>query len=554
MVSEGKVQIYFFRDFLVKLLGHLVCDRNAPSELILNCERLFVRVDASAYQDDDEMEFLYKAVCVTARALRIVRSEKAAIVDQKIWSALEVVILSIGIDKERAESIIDEACASVDEASIEADSAYLTREIGLKWSYLSVYEGVPRLEHLAAKLRANDYDDLSEFIGRVRDECQRIVVDARFVGGADAMQKDFSTRPGDIDEGMNRAIDELNRPGNMVRTGLRLHNRQLNGGYQVGRTYLYVGRTGGGKSNLLLQVMRWFALYNKDVAPRNEGLAPCALYVSLENDQTETAERVFDTFVPPSARDGRGLKAFGAYDGEAEDLLRQHGALDRPYLVYRYRRHMSISTADLEDMIDEFAKDGLEVRLLVLDYVKRIRPVDRTKDLRLDLGEVINELSSIAKARRIPIVSAAQMNVRGIEEIENSIINREKGDKVVLDVVKKLNTGVVGESRLMVENIDYCFLFNNEESPMDDSGVCLTMNKIKGRGRDDSGWPYFVQPYLQKGSLMLDEDEGTDALKGRRNIGDQLAKFDVDADGNISRDGARKGPVVVRRSLPDQTG
>jgi archaellum biogenesis ATPase FlaH len=68
---------------------------------------------------------------------------------------------------------------------------------------------------------------------------------------------------------------------------LKLHNKQLGGGYTAGRVYLYIGPSGGGKSMLHLNQVRWFLTCNPNMVAYNPRLTPVVLYVTLENDIDE---------------------------------------------------------------------------------------------------------------------------------------------------------------------------------------------------------------------------------------------------------------------------
>ena len=72
------------------------------------------------------------------------------------------------------------------------------------------------------------------------------------------------------------------------------------------------------------------------------------------------------------------------------DAMRQYKVLDgRWELRIIYRPKNTIVTGDLDTMITEIESEGdLEVKILIHDYVKRIKPNEVTGDLRVDLGEV----------------------------------------------------------------------------------------------------------------------------------------------------------------------
>ena len=69
--------------------------------------------------------------------------------------------------------------------------------------------------------------------------------------------------------------------------------------------------------------------------------------------------------------------------------MRQHKFVgDRWELRILYRPKNAITTGDVDTIISEIESEGeVEVKFLVHDYIKRIKPNVSVGDIRIDLGE-----------------------------------------------------------------------------------------------------------------------------------------------------------------------
>ena len=518
---SDKPKLLFPKEVLDRLLGWLLCWPEVSPEARAVCERLFADADRDAWREDAETEFRCLAVLKAARLRRTLD-------DRHLLEARIREDMASGDGTGLADSALAAAAGAageLDAAAVEELEGMLGRRKA--WCALQRLERPMR--RMLECVASHDYDDLGKFLAGAKTVFQRGSLAVRDVedGGGDA-RMDFV-----LGENSRRVFDEVGRElrlnSNMVRTGLAMHNDQLGGGWQAGRVYVYVGRTGGGKSLFLMNCMRWFRLFNKTLEPSRPGAAPCALYLSLENDMYETAERLWDAFVPPSARGGRLFQDLtGAEHDEWLERADAHGG-GPPHLLFRYRPNKSQNTADVEAMLSEIQSGGHDVRMLVLDYLKRVLPVNSYGDLRQDLGEVVNELSSIAKHWRIPVVTVMQMNIEGIELLETA------ARKESLDPLLGAGTKVVGESRLIVENADFVFCIDSPMSPSDPGGRVFTANRIKVRGRTQAGSrPHIVYPYLEEGSFLLDEDADDPVPRGRDSMGDGLADYGFRGPENVA--------------------
>ena len=114
---------------------------------------------------------------------------------------------------------------------------------------------------------------------------------------------------------------------------------------------------------------------------------------------------------------------------------------DKPNIeiVLKYFSYREISTDDLFTIIQDLRDENLEVCVLILDYIKRIRPSTPVADnVKLELNRVINELKALAVIMDIPVVTAHQMN-RVAASTVDSAARAGQGD--VTKLVGREHTG-----------------------------------------------------------------------------------------------------------------
>lgn len=277
---------------------------------------------------------------------------------------------------------------------------------------------------------------------------------------------------------------------------------------------------------------------------------PAALYITQENDMEETMGRYF-SYCNGFDDEGKVLPT-----ERLLELFKENRLYEGKWAIcMKYRPKNSISTADIESIINEVeADEDVEVKILVHDYIKRIKPEFPTGDVRIDLGEVANDFSTLAKSRKIPVITANQLNRQAYGILEETTSTPMGGKKVEgdnlgkkkLDQGRQLNANMISESQLILENVDIAFGSHREEGP--DGKIYLAFKKFKDRS-DRSGKiahdEYFVHPFEDGNGMRLLEDVDLDksmSLSGMDSIlgysrdldeDDDDGEILVDDDGNI---------------------
>lgn len=218
----------------------------------------------------------------------------------------------------------------------------------------------------------------------------------------------------------------LTKPSNKLKTGVQYLNRMLNGGFEGGRSYLFMGLTGVGKSIVLLSVANWIRKYNK--LPKKDGMKQAVLFVSQENSKNETFERLFNINI-----DGDDIRDMTEEDMLARiknsDLMVSDDDINLIFVEFSDRE---IGCNDLDSMIADYERNGVEIVAVVQDYIEKLRPKQNFSELRHALGSNATELSELAKKWGIPVITAAQLNRLASSVVDNAIANNKKNTTKLL--------------------------------------------------------------------------------------------------------------------------
>jgi hypothetical protein len=227
---------------------------------------------------------------------------------------------------------------------------------------------------------------------------------------------------------------------------------------------------------------------------------------------------------------------------EVEMLMRKSGLLLGPNnnidLMIRYIPNKSIDTGDLYSIIDDLEDDGYEVIALVHDYVKRIRAVNHSSEVRFELGAIVDEFKVLAQDKNIPVITASQLNREASRTIDAAIeANRS-------DLTRMLGSANTGESWQMIENSDFVCIINREFSSVTNQWY-LTFKRIKIRFREISELTYFNHPFADNNKMKLLDDLNGECLS-ELSLANTLENFE---DEELSN--SKKGRKKNRKKLEE---
>jgi len=252
-----------------------------------------------------------------------------------------------------------------------------------------------------------------------------------------------------------------------------------------------------GKSGLLLNILIWGLKYNLDVECLDKHKKPGYLYVTLENDMPETLARTYAII------SGTDEKLEDQDPTELVTEMREHYGFndDNIQLYMKYRSNRSINAHDIEEMVEEAVDEGVEIRGIVVDYTRRLESTGKEQEERHRLGTIINDLATLAKNRKIPIISAAQLNRAAMTTLETSLASGN------MDVIKDLQSSQIGEAWDMIQNADFAAIIVPVDVDGDDGEKIryLQIKRVKARN-EESKISSFAHPFVIGNNMLLQED------------------------------------------------
>jgi len=357
--------------------------------------------------------------------------------------------------------------------------------------YILAYQG--EIFKAYDDLESGNYSTLRDFVQRFKHIITDLIYDIR---NSENFQENLMTI--DLSSGFENVIKQLVQklkdPKNKLKTGSQAVNMLLNGGFEGGRSYLFYGLPGIGKSILLLNICIWIMNHN-EIIPNDPSKRPAVLYITQENSLAETIERIFNMLVT-----GDDIRNYTPE--EVANLLRTKGGLSLKTkydidLIVQYYDDKEISTLDFYSIIDDIEDTGREVIALVHDYIERIWSSMRLPELRLELAAITNDYSTLAKRKSIPVIGAGQINRKGSDAIDMQMESNRK------DLVRFMGKGTLSESWAALKNLDGAFTIHREED--EDGNEFITINKIKFRGKKAKKKKNMFDSYV---AHPLDPDNG----------------------------------------------
>jgi len=353
------------------------------------------------------------------------------------------------------------------------------------------------MREVADRIQSDTLGNITEFTEDFLGRMEAVVHAARQAKSISGFERnDFLTGEDSFHDAVRRAHEDRNRPQSMVRTGVGFMNEMLAGGYQGSRIYVHFGRSGDWKSGILLNAALWCCDQgiNPTFVTRDPTRTPCVLYITQENDAMESVERII------SHRMGSHVELKGYEDPERlAELIDQSFSGSNCKFSFKYRPSRSITTADIDAFIYEEWTQKREVIMVVHDYIKRIKAVEKFDGARhLELGAVVDEELSIAKKYGIPFVTAMQLTRDAYDKFSNAA---QKGS---MEAMLSMGPQHVGESLMVYENAD-CVIFQSREFPQSVDDVFLVQRRVKMRGKKGSSIEHFAQPFARNEDGTVNE-------------------------------------------------
>ena len=454
-------------------------NRNVRRLQYINLRNLIEMLDMDKYVNDDEK---YKRVMFIKRGLDA-RLEKNLQDRTTILKYINGGIL---------DADIVNPAEFKDLSNAEIDWINETVSAAIKYSF--IYEQQDYFIDLFTRFKSADYRSIGAISQEIEQAIAMMNTQFRKARVESSTDRTFSLTPEIMTSMITDSFQEVTSKYRKLVTGMQGFNQLIGGGFENTRVYLLLGITGVGKSMTLVNIAYQLKKYNKGYKPKDPTKRPCVVYLTQENTVTETIQRLFQICTGEEfSKQSSPEEALQKLRTEGELYLSDESPVD---LIIKYKPNKSVDTGYLYTLVEDLEDEGYEVIALLQDHAKRIRSAERNPDVRLELGDVINEMKTFAMIKDIPVISNSHLNRDGARTIDAN------SGKSKADLTRMLGKSNIGESMLMLDNVDFACIINNE---YDSAGQkYMVFKEIKTRIkilRD-----YICQPFDINNEIKLIED------------------------------------------------
>lgn len=247
----------------------------------------------------------------------------------------------------------------------------------------------------------------------------------------------------------------------------------------------------------LLDIAMMIKKYNKGIKTKDPTKRPAVVILTMENRITETISRMFNISIKKNAK----MTEFTVDDVMRQ--MREEGKLritpDDPIdIIVKFKPAKSVDTSYLYTLTEDLEDMGVECICMIQDYIGRIRSVDRTNDIRIEYGSIVDEFKIFAATKQIPVLTAGQLNRDASKHIDDG----RKQNKN--DLVRLLGRSNISESIMILNNSDGVFIITPEVTSTGEQFI--GMQRIKKRfDATNQDW-YYLPCYAD--TLTIVEDIG----------------------------------------------
>ena len=296
-----------------------------------------------------------------------------------------------------------------------------------------------------------------------------------------------------IQEKVQDILDKLGTTQSIIISGMQMLNEMLAPGYRGSKLYTYAALPANFKSGLLLKTAIDTIKFNgATYRGKKDSHKKAVVYFTMENTTPETFERTFNMVVSKES-----VTSFTSKHIVSELKKAKIVGNDDMELIVVYKPNRSITTSDIRYFIEELDEENVEVALLCFDYIKRIRPTEKSANEKEELKNVTDELRQIAIDFDIPVVTAAQLNRQASATLNGAIRSGKT------DVLKEIDSSMIGSAWEIMENSDVVIMINMQKSKRDNQ-LYLSFMCIKQRYQQPEK-PFFNQPFDDKTFNLVDD-------------------------------------------------
>lgn len=502
--KSDKIPLKLSIDTLNMILAYIISDSEYITRgSLMNVRKLFNLMDERLYETDYQLIARFKFI---KRAL-------VAKLDDYIESPT---VIMESCRTAKYADVEDDIIIDVADMKLRAnDFKYITNLVSDKLSYSFLYKYKRPLSDLITKLENGEYENFKSLKKEFKRNLSGLLTEIRKVENLEQSDTMFSLMDEMFDSVVSKTVKKLQSSSNQLRTNIRWLNECLNGGFEAGRIYMFLGLSGGFKSGTLLNMAFNIKQANLRYKTKDPLKRPALLYITQENSVEETVDRLFSLAVSEDTTDR--MKNYKVQD--AIKLLRNKGRLkitrdNNIDIIIEYHPAGTIDTSDVRAEIENLEEEGIEIVCLVHDYLKKIRSVTAAGDLRLELGYIVDELKVIGVDKQIPVLVANQLNRDASKTIDSALECNKT------DLARFIGAANVSEAWTTIENSDWVALVNRERM-LSTNTLYLTIKRLKIRYGSDDSIDYFNHPF-HRNEFGLVEDVILESSVSKKNLSDAL--------------------------------
>lgn len=453
-------------------------NRNIRRGMFINLRNLILLLDMEKYIKDQEK---YKRVIFIRKGLEA-RLDKGLDKPQMILRYINGGF----IDNEFVDT------SNYDELS-NNEIDWINETISATLSLLFLYEEVDRGIELFTSFKAADSTNITRIGAEIKEYVSHLNQLFRRAEVQSVTNEVFSLDPAQLVNIIDSTRAELTSEYRKLVTGMAGFNQLIGGGFENTRCYVFYGITGIGKSLSLLNIAYQMKKYNRNFKPKDPTKIPTIVYLTMENTVSETVDRLFKIATGSDLRNHTTEEAIQLLKNDGELYLTGDSPIN---ILIKYMPNRSVDTGYLYTLTEDLEDEGYEVICMIQDHVKRIRATTGQTDVRLELGDVVNEMKTFAILKQIPVITVSHLNRDAAKIIDSAPTRSNK------DIIRLLGKSNVGESLLMLDNADYSGIIHVEYDQ--EGNKYMSFKNIKKRIGCIRDCIY--QPFSLDNELSLVED------------------------------------------------
>ena len=466
---------------------------------LLNLRNLFEIIDYDIYKSDPEK----------LKRINFIRKALEARLEKNL--KLPDIIIKYVNDGFMDEDLLD---INYNDFILSSEElAWVNGTVSETLKYSFIYNDVDEFIDILTRFKSSNYLSKGAIVKEIEQMVDRMKANFRRVATQSIQDQVFTLRDGLFENVIMDAHDRLNCSSNRILCGMQGLNELTYGGFESGRCYMFFACPGTGKSLLAANLLVQIKQANKTIQTKDPTKRPAVVLITMENQITETIERIFDIVLTPDSE----LKNYDVNDvirmlrTEGELCLTDESPVD---IIVKYVPNGSVDTGYFYTLTEELEDEGIETIAVIFDYLNCIRSAYKAPDIRIELGNVTAEMKTFAILKDIPIISFGQLNRDATAKVDAAKMNN------VQDIARVLGRAQIAESIHILNNTDFACALDVEYDSQ--GNKYMTFNRFKIRGKCTPRY-YVCQPFKSSNNIGLVCDLGEYVPVFKETLKDDIA-------------------------------